>query len=72
MSGNDTDTTAGDIFLNAQDSGQNAAYILNPRGALLWYNPTSEPGGDGAEVHDVRVQSYHGNPVLTYWQGAAR
>jgi hypothetical protein len=69
MSGKDTDTSAGDIFLNAQDSGQNAAYILNPRGALLWYNPTSEPGGDGAEVHDVRVQRYHGNPVLTYWQG---
>ena len=69
MNGNDTDTTAGDIFLNAQDSGQNAAYILDPRGALLWYNPTSEPGGAGADVHDVRVQSYHGSPVLTYWQG---
>src|SRR5581483_5140330 len=65
MSGNDTDTTSGDIFLDAQDSGQNAAYILNPLGALLWYQPAPSQ----ASIHDVEVQSYHGNPVLTYWQG---
>ena len=67
MSGNDTDTTAGDIFLDAQNTGQNAAYILNPQGDLLWYQPATGQGHP--QLHDVRVQSYHGNPVLTYWQG---
>ena len=65
MSGKDTDTAAGDIFLDAQNTGQNAAYILNPQGKLLWYQPA--PSHD--QVHDVRAQSYHGEPVLTYWQG---
>jgi hypothetical protein len=65
MSGQDPDAAAGDIFLDTQNTGQTAAYFLNPQGALLWYQP-----GDGHSVKDVRVQSYHGNPVLTYWQGS--
>jgi hypothetical protein len=65
MSGKDTDTGAGDIFLDAQNSGQDAAYILNPQGKLLWYRPVPS----GQAVHDIEVQSYHGSPVLTYWQG---
>lgn len=68
MSGRDTDTKAGDIFLDAQNSGQNAAYMLSPRGDLLWYQPT---GSKSQFVRNVRVQSYHGQPVLTYWQGRA-
>ena len=67
MSGKDTDTTAGDIFLDAQNTGQKAAYILNPQGDLLWYQPAAGQGH--AQLHDVRVQSYRGNSVLTYWQG---
>jgi outer membrane protein assembly factor BamB len=65
MSGKDTDPAAGDIFLDAQNTGQNAAYILNPRGALLWYRPAPSH----LSVHNVRVQSYQGHRVLTYWQG---
>jgi hypothetical protein len=68
MSGRDADAAAGDIFLDAHNSGQNAAYILNPRGALLWYRPI--PSQEGAvSVQNVRMQSYHGTPVITYWQG---
>jgi hypothetical protein len=68
MSGKDPDTTAGDMFLDAHNSGQNAAYSLNPQGALLWYRPVpTQPSH--LSIHNVRVQSYHGNPVLTYWQG---
>ena len=44
---------------------KNAAYILNPQGELLWYQPVPTH----EQVHSVRVQSYHGRPVLTYWQG---
>src|SRR5438067_273422 len=65
MSVKDTDTASGDIFLDAESSGQNAAYILNPQGKLLWYRPAPA----GLVAHDVRVQSYRGNPVLTCWQG---
>jgi hypothetical protein len=65
MSGRDTDTASGDIFLDSQNTGQGAAYILNPQGAMLWYRPAPSD----LSIHNVRVQSYHGNPVLTYWQG---
>jgi Arylsulfotransferase (ASST) len=69
MRGRDPDTAAGDIFLDAVNSGQNAAYILNPRGALLWYNPAASSRGKQLKVHDLRVQRYLGHRVLTYWQG---
>ncbi|HZO79591.1 MAG TPA: arylsulfotransferase family protein, partial [Solirubrobacteraceae bacterium] len=68
MSGNDTDPASGDIFLDSQNTGQKAAYILNPQGALLWYDPLPPSQGQ-AQLHDVRVQSYRGHPVLTFWQG---
>src|SRR5581483_9875674 len=68
MSGTDTDPASGDIFLDSQNTGQKAAYILNPQGALLWYDPLP-PSQGRAQLHDVRVQSYRGQPVLTFWQG---
>jgi Arylsulfotransferase (ASST) len=68
MSGKDTDPASGDIFLDSQNTGQKAVYILNPRGALLWYGPLPTSQGR-AQMHDLRVQSYRGHPVLTYWQG---
>jgi outer membrane protein assembly factor BamB len=68
MSGRATDAAAGDTFLDATRSGQNAAYILNPQGALIWYQPAPSQGKP-LNVHDVRVQRYNGEPVLTYWQG---
>ncbi len=65
MKGKDHDPASGDIFLDAQNTGQNASYILNPRGALLWYRPVPRR----LSIRNVRVQSYHGHPVLTYWKG---
>jgi outer membrane protein assembly factor BamB len=68
MSGHDPDTAAGDIFLDAQNSGQNAAYLLGPQGALRWYRPVpSQPSH--LSIHNVRVQNLHGSPVLTLWEG---
>jgi Arylsulfotransferase (ASST) len=68
MSGKNPDTTSGDFFLDSQNTGQGAAYILNPQGGLLWYQPApTQPSH--LSIHNVRLQSYHGNPVLTYWQG---
>jgi hypothetical protein len=68
MSGTDTDTASGDIFLDAQNSGQNAPYMLDYRGDLLWYHPTSGSGA-GPAAFNTRVQSLSGQSVLTYWQG---
>jgi outer membrane protein assembly factor BamB len=68
VKGKGVDAAAGDVFLDAERSGQNAAYILNPRGSLLWYRPSARNGA-GPEVRNTRVQSYNGEPVLTYWRG---
>jgi Arylsulfotransferase (ASST) len=59
----DTDTTSGRIFLTAQNSGQNAAYMVNGKGQIQWYHPT-----DGLAAN-TRVQNYKGHPVITFWQG---
>ncbi|HZO79952.1 MAG TPA: arylsulfotransferase family protein, partial [Solirubrobacteraceae bacterium] len=67
MSGKDTDTTSGDTFLDVQNSGQPAGLALNPAGSLLWYRPAATH----TAIHNVRVQSYQGHPVLTFWQGAS-
>jgi hypothetical protein len=65
MSGKDTDTSAGDIFLDAQKDGHPGAYMLNPKSDTLWFHPSP-----GNSEFNVRVQGYHGRPVLTYWQGS--
>ncbi len=39
--------------------------IVGPYGGLVWFQPL--PGDDSAA--DFRVQTYHGRPVLTWWQG---
>jgi Arylsulfotransferase (ASST) len=59
-------TAPGDIFLTPQQGPtQNGAMILDPSGNLVWFHPV--PAGDMAA--DLRVQSYEGKPVLTWWQG---
>jgi len=68
MTGTDTDTAAGDFFLTAQNSGHNGPYMLNPAGDLLWYHQTAS-SGHGPAAFNFRVQSYQGQPVLTYWEG---
>jgi hypothetical protein len=68
MRGRGVDAGAGDVFLDAEHSVQNAGYILNPRGHMLWYHPSASQGA-GPQVRDLRVQRYDGQPVLTYWQG---
>jgi hypothetical protein len=64
MSGRDTDTASGDIFLDAHKDGHPGTYILNARGDTLWFHPSP-----GNSEFNLRVQGYHGRPVLTYWQG---
>jgi Arylsulfotransferase (ASST) len=59
-------TAAGDLFLAPQDGPiQNGPMIVGPDGRLIWFKRI--PPGDLAT--DVRVQTYGGQPVLTWWQG---
>jgi len=44
---------------------QSGPMILDANGRLIWFHPL--PTGEGAT--DVRVQSYQGRAVLTWWQG---
>jgi hypothetical protein len=56
----------GDIFLAPQyGPAQDGPMIIGPGGGLIWFDPL--PGDDSAS--DFRVQTYHGKPVLTWWQG---
>lgn len=46
---------------------QQGALALDGQGRTVWFRPAP----DGQPITDVRVQSYRGEPVLTWWQGAA-
>lgn len=61
----DPDTTSGDIFISPDHASQMGPMILNPEGQIVWFRPV--PSGDKAS--NFAVQTYHGHPVLTYWQG---
>jgi hypothetical protein len=65
MSGRDTDTASGNIFLDAQKDGHPGTYILDAKGDLRWFHPSPSNS-----EFNLRVQGYHGQPVLTYWQGS--
>jgi hypothetical protein len=70
MSGSDPDAKAsGDIFTDAQNSIQAGPMIISPQGQLIWFDPLPHRG----YAHDVAVQRYGGQTVLTYWRrtGAA-
>jgi Arylsulfotransferase (ASST) len=63
-----TDPSEGEIFLTPQQGPvQNGPMIIAPNGGLIWFDPV--PKGEMAA--DLRVQRYHGRPVLTWWQGTS-
>lgn len=63
-SGTDPDPQLGDIFTDVERSPQNGPLVLDPNGGLVWFQPLH-----GMTSFDTQVQSYHGQSVLTYWQG---
>jgi hypothetical protein len=59
-------TASGDLFLAPYSGvGQYGPMILNEHGELVWFK-SLEPYGTRAA--NLRVQSYEGKPVLTWWQ----
>jgi hypothetical protein len=56
----------GDIFLGPQNGPlQNGPMIVDAHGNLVWFKPIPP----NQQVADFRVQSLHGRPVLSWWQG---
>jgi hypothetical protein len=44
--------------------------ILDRHGGIVWYSPnTGFPASKGMGRVDLKVQSYRGKPVLTWWEG---
>jgi hypothetical protein len=59
------DNGNGDIFIAPQASFASGPEILSSTGRVIWFHPL--PAGEVAT--DFRTQTYHGRPVLTWWQG---
>ena len=62
------DVGRGDIFVTPTGDATtyaNGPEILSPNGNVVWFHPI--PAGQTAA--DFRVRRYHGQPVLTWWQG---
>jgi hypothetical protein len=55
-------TAPGLLFAGPMGHGSNGL-IMNDAGEPVWMEPT------GAGVMDLRVQTFEGQPVLTYWTG---
>ncbi len=50
--------------------GEPGLMILNRSGGIVWYSPnTGFPPTKGLARTDFNVQSYQGQPVLTWWEG---
>jgi Arylsulfotransferase (ASST) len=58
-------TAPGSIFISPYGSphGQEGPVILDNDGAPIWQQPVD------LEVNNFRLQTYRGQPVLTWWQG---
>jgi hypothetical protein len=58
----------GDFFISPfgdQSTYANGPEILDASGNVVWFQAVPP----GQEASDFRVQLYHGQPVLTWWQG---
>ena len=49
--------------------GQQGPIIIDRSGRLVWFHPVSDHGSAAQRVMNLRVQTYRGQPVLTWWQG---
>jgi hypothetical protein len=58
-------TAPGYVFVAPKkDVAQAGPLIVDDRGQVVWFRPLATHG-----VTDLRVQTYRGKPVLTWWQG---
>lgn len=63
---NSPQATPGDLlFTPTHGYGQSGAMIVNGQGQLIWFHQAPAGNIDA----DLQVQSYRGQPVLTWWEG---
>lgn len=68
----DPGTSSGFVFLapygfsSVATYGQSGSLIVDNIGNPIWFRPLSSPNLMNT---DFRVQTFHGEPVLTFWQG---
>jgi hypothetical protein len=66
------DTAPGYVFVapkmgpSEEGPSQNGPMIIDDRGQVVWFRPAQ---GDGVRAMDFKVQSYRGEPVLTWYEG---
>jgi hypothetical protein len=64
------DTAPGYIFVAPKAGvGQDGPMIVDDRGQVAWFRPMRTKG---AQAMNFKVQTYRGEPVLTWWQGRLR
>lgn len=62
------DTAPGLVFLAPRmENGHSGSLIIDNTGEPVWFH---KPEPDLSESMDFRVAAYHGQPVLTWWEGA--
>lgn len=69
----DTDLTEDATRLIATDChgghGQQGPLLIGPHGDLVWFRSLSDNGSTTRRAFNVRVQTYRGAPVITYFDG---
>ena len=58
------------VFTDAHaGEGQQGPMIIDRAGRLRWFLPVSDNGSTARRVTNLQVQTYRGEPVLTFWIG---
>ena len=62
------DTAPGYVFIAPKKSleGQYGSMVLDEQGRMVWFKPVDN---EGHYPMDCKVQTYKGEPVLTFWEG---
>ncbi len=50
--------------------GQQGPLIIDRQGRLVWFKPVSDHGSAKRRAFNLRVQTYRGQPLMTWWEGA--
>lgn len=58
----------GYLFMSPFNSGQAGPMILDDSGRIVWFHPVNTGPRAASKATDLQVQSYRGEPVLTWWQ----
>ena len=58
------------VVTDTHGLGQQGPLLIDRSGKLIWFEPLSDRGTSRLRAMNVNVQSYKGEPVLSWWQGA--